>query len=209
MPMEFRMRASWAKHVRAWVLAIGALGCGDAARDQDGERDDLTAPEDRDAARDDDRDPRDGGEPGEGLDAGPTRDGGGTQDPSPDASDSTDSSLDPDPVTDAEVEEPPDGMQDAEVPDDPDPVTYRGDVWPIFEWHCYGCHRIGGIGPFPIDDYSTARFNAGAIAAATAARIMPPCDLIGDPCGLSNEEIALIGAWASGGALEGVAGGGD
>jgi hypothetical protein len=90
------------------------------------------------------------------------------------------------------------------------PLTYYEDVLPVFERSCLGCHVADGIGPFPLDDYATARQHAGEIAAAVEERRMPPYLVTNDgTCGefstpsLSTEEIQTITGWATAGALAG------
>jgi hypothetical protein len=90
-------------------------------------------------------------------------------------------------------------------------VTYYQDALPIFETRCLGCHQEGGIAPFRLDDYETAAQFADLAKQYVAARIMPPFLLThGEGCGdfrdarwMTEEEIATIGAWADGGAVEG------
>ncbi len=89
-------------------------------------------------------------------------------------------------------------------------LTYYDDVLPVFERSCFGCHVDAGIGPFALDDYETARRNAGAIAAAVEERRMPPYLVTNDgTCGdftspsLSTEEIATITGWVEAGAAAG------
>jgi mono/diheme cytochrome c family protein len=91
------------------------------------------------------------------------------------------------------------------------PVTYYDDVAPIFQDHCMFCHQDGGIGPFKLNDYGTAKQNAAAIAANTASGAMPPWSVTSDgTCGdfagslaLTPEQIDTISKWQKGGALEG------
>src|SRR6266511_835379 len=52
--------------------------------------------------------------------------------------------------------------------------TYFADVKPILEGRCAGCHRLGGIAPFALTSYVSARGHAPEIADAVANRIMPP-----------------------------------
>jgi hypothetical protein len=93
-------------------------------------------------------------------------------------------------------------------------LTYWKDMVPLFEAHCLSCHQQGGIGPFRLDDYASARSMAALIAHSTGARTMPPWNITSDgTCGtfehslaLSDAQIASIGAWADGGAQEGVKG---
>ena len=89
--------------------------------------------------------------------------------------------------------------------------TFYQDARPLFDSKCVQCHQAGGIAPFSLHDYDQARTRATQIAAYTAERIMPPYLLeTGGECGsfdesiaLTDAEIALIGAWTRGGALEG------
>ncbi|HTV18637.1 MAG TPA: hypothetical protein VMG12_08205 [Polyangiaceae bacterium] len=95
---------------------------------------------------------------------------------------------------------------------DPGPApTFYEHAAPIFEAKCVSCHQEGGIGPFSLDDYAAASARASQIEAYTADRIMPPflvetggeCGSFDEGVALTDEEIATIGAWARGGALEG------
>lgn len=52
--------------------------------------------------------------------------------------------------------------------------TWHGSISRLFDVHCVGCHRTGGIGPFPLDVEEEARANAGMIARQVAAGLMPP-----------------------------------
>ncbi|MEY4546935.1 MAG: hypothetical protein RL685_3130 [Pseudomonadota bacterium] len=82
---------------------------------------------------------------------------------------------------------------------------------PLFNQKCVHCHQAGGIAPFVLDDYATARQRSNQIAAITAARIMPPYLLeAGGDCGsfdesraLSDAQIELIQRWSAAGAPEG------
>jgi mono/diheme cytochrome c family protein len=92
-----------------------------------------------------------------------------------------------------------------------DEVTYYEDMRPLFVEHCTTCHVEGGIGPFSLLDYDAAFEEAETIRDVTEARIMPPfladnsgdCNTWSNYRGLSDEEIALIGAWVDAGAPEG------
>src|SRR3954469_23192556 len=87
-------------------------------------------------------------------------------------------------------------------------LTYYDDVAPILQDHCLQCHQDGGIAPFRLDDFATAKAKAGAIAAETQARTMPPWLVTSDgSCGefsgslaLSDEQIDTFSQWAKGGA---------
>jgi hypothetical protein len=89
--------------------------------------------------------------------------------------------------------------------------TFYQDAAPIFEAKCVGCHRDGGIAPFSLHDYGPAHDRASQIADYTKDRVMPPFLVeTGGECGdfdessvLTDDQIATIGAWAAGGALEG------
>lgn len=91
-------------------------------------------------------------------------------------------------------------------------LTYWQDMVPLFEAHCLTCHQQGGIAPFRLDDYATAKAQAPLIAHSTGARTMPPWNITSDgSCGtfehslaLSDAQIASIGKWAADGAQEGV-----
>ena len=97
----------------------------------------------------------------------------------------------------------------------PEPVstapTFFTDLKPILEAKCTRCHQAGGIGPMRLDDYATAKANAGAIAAAVESGSMPPFFVKHDgTCGdfraaeaLTDAEKATIASWASSGAVEG------
>jgi hypothetical protein len=89
--------------------------------------------------------------------------------------------------------------------------TYHADVAPILASRCAGCHEDGGIAPFSLTDYGLAKTHAMEIAAATAARIMPPsnvdasgaCQSYANARWLSDDEIATLENWAAAGAPEG------
>src|SRR5262245_34538503 len=59
--------------------------------------------------------------------------------------------------------------------------TYVRDIQPLVAAKCVGCHTDGGIGPFPLETYEQVSAVAGPVAAAVAARTMPPW-LAGDGC---------------------------
>ena len=91
----------------------------------------------------------------------------------------------------------------------PAPATFTKDVAPIIFEHCGVCHRPGGSAPFSLLTYEAARPRAAQIAAATAARRMPPWQVEpghGEFVGqrhLSPAEIATIQQWAESGARQG------
>jgi hypothetical protein len=86
------------------------------------------------------------------------------------------------------------------------PVTWNGDVARIVQARCVSCHRAGGRAPMPLTTYAEARPWAKAIKEEVMTRRMPKWhaargygDFANDPS-LSPFEIALIRAWADGGA---------
>jgi hypothetical protein len=101
--------------------------------------------------------------------------------------------------------------------DDADPVTlsvtptWSSGVGALVAEKCGGCHVDGGIAPFPLTTYAAAAPMASAMAAAVAARTMPPwlptacgeCQTWQHDRSLTEEQIATLRAWADGGAPEG------
>jgi len=89
--------------------------------------------------------------------------------------------------------------------------TYSTDVAPLLDEHCTSCHQTGGIAPFVLTDYASAKARADDIAGATARREMPPmpvnndgsCNRYSNARWLSSDEIETLGAWAKAGAPEG------
>ncbi len=89
--------------------------------------------------------------------------------------------------------------------------TYHTDIAPLFAANCASCHQAGGIGPFSLVTYDDVKPYAALAAELTAARIMPPmtvdnsgdCRTYKDARWLSDDEIALVSAWAAAGAPEG------
>ena len=96
-----------------------------------------------------------------------------------------------------------------------DEVTFHKDIEPILQRSCQNCHRDGGAGPMPLVSYDQVAPFAGLIEYKTSLRdragAMPPWYMekdIGiqaykeDPS-LSDEDLALISAWARTGAAKG------
>lgn len=88
-------------------------------------------------------------------------------------------------------------------------VTWNGEVGRIVRARCVSCHVDGGKGPMPLVTYRDARPWAKAIKEEVLTRRMPKWHAVrgygafrNDPS-LSPFEIALIAAWADGGAPEG------
>ena len=89
------------------------------------------------------------------------------------------------------------------------PVTFDKDIAPIVFEHCAPCHRVGGIGPFPLLSYSDVRKHASQIGAVTARRYMPPWPPqpgygeFADDRRLSDEQMRTIADWIKQGEAEG------
>ena len=88
-------------------------------------------------------------------------------------------------------------------------ITYHRDIRPLFEARCESCHTTGNIGPFALDSYQAVFDLKESVAAAVAAKTMPPylpdssCrDYVGDPS-LSAAEIDMVKGWVADGAPEG------
>ncbi len=92
-------------------------------------------------------------------------------------------------------------------------VTFWGDVEPIFNNKCVKCHQSGGIGPFRLDDYASAKAYAPIEKVRVNQGTMPPyfmvhdgsCQTFQDDPTLSADQIATITAWVDGGTPEGTA----
>jgi hypothetical protein len=92
--------------------------------------------------------------------------------------------------------------------------SFTRDVAPIISDKCTGCHRTGGIAPFPLETAKQVSSKAPLIAAAVRARIMPPWPpggrspaYVGQRARtLSAKQRATILAWArAGGKIDGPA----
>ena len=87
--------------------------------------------------------------------------------------------------------------------------TFSKDVLPILQKNCQSCHRPGEIGPMPLLTYDQARPYTRAIKRATESKKMPPwfadssVQHYSNDMSLAAAEVATLGAWADGGALEG------
>jgi hypothetical protein len=85
-------------------------------------------------------------------------------------------------------------------------VTWDREIAPLFQARCVSCHSPGGRAPMSLATYEEARPWARAVREEVLARRMPKWpvvrgygDFANDPS-LSPFEIALITAWADGGA---------
>jgi len=92
--------------------------------------------------------------------------------------------------------------------------TYWGHVQPILENNCSSCHTDGGVGPFGLTTYESAKALSGLIASATHARTMPPWNAHDtdeckprlpwkDDMRLSQEQLDTLQQWHDNGAPEG------
>lgn len=85
-------------------------------------------------------------------------------------------------------------------------ATWYQDVAPLLSQRCNSCHAEGGIGPFPLTDYATAKANASRMMHQIEIGAMPPFDAreeadctprfswVDDPR-LSAEQKELLQAW--------------
>lgn len=92
----------------------------------------------------------------------------------------------------------------------PPRATWYQDVAPLLVNRCNSCHTTGGIGPFPLDDYETAKANSTRMLHAVETGAMPPFDAreeadctprfgwVDDPR-LTAEEKATLAAWVEDG----------
>jgi hypothetical protein len=88
--------------------------------------------------------------------------------------------------------------------------TFTRDVAPILQAKCQNCHRRHQVGPFPLETYEQARKRASDIASVTEDRSMPPWKptrgvgpKLKHDQSLTSAELAVIAAWADGGAPPG------
>ncbi len=87
--------------------------------------------------------------------------------------------------------------------------TWHQDVLPVVARRCQGCHVTGGIAPFSLETYDEAARRAASIATMVESRAMPPwkaddaCRPVRNSRRLADSEIAVIVAWARGGAPAG------
>ena len=92
--------------------------------------------------------------------------------------------------------------------------SFSRDVAPVLADKCAGCHRLGGIAPFPLETASQISRRADAIGAVVEAGLMPPWPpgkrspaYVGqDTRTLSAQQRAVVLAWArAGGKVDGPA----
>ncbi len=89
------------------------------------------------------------------------------------------------------------------------PPTYNKDIAPILNAQCALCHRPGEVAPFSLLTYQDAAKRAALLTAVTEKRFMPPWPpeqgygKFQHERRLTDQQIALIAAWAKAGAPEG------
>jgi hypothetical protein len=88
-------------------------------------------------------------------------------------------------------------------------TTYWKDAKPVLAARCEGCHDAGGIGPFDLSSYATAKAMASSIVAAAQNRSMPPwmpseaSPRMKHERRLSEAELATLQRWLEEGTIEG------
>ncbi len=90
-------------------------------------------------------------------------------------------------------------------------VRYYEDIRPLLTQHCVACHTDGSIAPFRLDTYEDVAALAPAIRTVIEERTMPPfgvradgsCQEYDDPWWMTDEQIAMVGAWVDGGMAAG------
>jgi peroxiredoxin/mono/diheme cytochrome c family protein len=89
------------------------------------------------------------------------------------------------------------------------PATFAKDIAPIFNNRCVECHRAGEIGPFSLNDYTTAAGWADMIAEVVEDGRMPPWHAdpkfghFANDRRLTADEKKLIRTWVDSGAPSG------
>src|SRR5215831_19260024 len=84
------------------------------------------------------------------------------------------------------------------------PPTFNKDIAPILYENCAICHRPGEVAPFSLLTYQDAAKRAKLLATVTEKRYMPPWKAehgfgeFANERRLSDQQIALIKAWADG-----------
>jgi hypothetical protein len=98
---------------------------------------------------------------------------------------------------------------DASAAESAEAITYQRDLRPIIEANCIECHRSGGIGPMPLDNWPNVKAVGSAIVAAVSAGRMPPwpaddsCRSLVDARALPQATKELFEQWQAGGFSEG------
>ena len=93
----------------------------------------------------------------------------------------------------------------------PDNVSFTEHVAPILFQNCARCHRPGEAAPFSLLTFQDAKKRGKQIIEVTQQRVMPPWHAdhgyveFSNERRLSDEQIALLGAWHRQGMKEGAA----
>lgn len=88
-------------------------------------------------------------------------------------------------------------------------LTYWKDVKTILDQKCANCHKSGGVGPFPLEDYKSIYGLRSIIKAEVKADRMPPwqaaksCQEFSNDISLTVEEKKKVLQWIEQGAAEG------
>jgi len=64
------------------------------------------------------------------------------------------------------------GIEPSPAPDDA--PTYHREVARILRQNCVECHRAGGVGPFPLENYAQAKGRRAMVASVVGDGVMPP-----------------------------------
>lgn len=88
-------------------------------------------------------------------------------------------------------------------------VTYQKDIRALLETSCLDCHMQGGIGPFPLDTWTSVNTVNSSIANAVKLGLMPPtfwnddCQPLNENRALTPAQRELFAQWERDGYLEG------
>jgi hypothetical protein len=87
--------------------------------------------------------------------------------------------------------------------------TWANEVAPILYKHCVSCHRVGGVGDFPLETWTDAKNKANSILSAIESREMPPYRAnpnyrhFREENYVSDADIQTIANWVNGDRLPG------
>lgn len=91
----------------------------------------------------------------------------------------------------------------------PDSLTYHGRISRIVQDNCQACHRVGGLGPMPLETYRQVADRRAVIELMVGTGRMPPwfankhVGQWANDRGLPDKDKADLLAWIKAGALEG------
>jgi hypothetical protein len=101
------------------------------------------------------------------------------------------------------------GTKAGDEPPPAPPAEYHADVRALLEANCTVCHVSGGLGPFPLDNFESAKQYAPIALPAIMSGAMPPwmpdpdCRPYENERRLSDEQKEIFRSWVAGGMLEG------